>query len=212
MCRILAVRDRSAFALAPLLRSFAEMARRSREYQGDGWGCAWREGGGWRSYHSAKPIWEDELEAFASSHLLVAHARSAFAGGEVRADHNMPFLDGPLVFAFNGELRGVRIRAAGRIGAEKLFDTARRLSRGDGAAGLARATALVHARSAYVKAMNVVLADGERVVVYSSFAEQEDYFTMHVARRNGRLVVCSQPLAGEPAWRPFPNGALEVFE
>ena len=46
MCRILYARADAPFPIADLLRPFAELSRDSREYQGHGWGCAWRENGG----------------------------------------------------------------------------------------------------------------------------------------------------------------------
>ncbi|MGD1148920.1 MAG: class II glutamine amidotransferase [Thermoanaerobaculaceae bacterium] len=211
MCRLLAVKDRKPFGIGPLLRAFAAMARASREYQGDGWGCAWRDGAGWQVYHSLTPIWDDDHRRFGETGLLVAHARSAFRNEGIAVENNMPFLASATVFAFNGELHGVRIREEGRIGAEKVFNTIRRLADGDLPAGLARATALIHARSRYVRAMNIVLSDGERILAHSSFGERPDYFTVHVAAHDGRVAVCSEPLPGEEVWQPMANGALEVF-
>lgn len=211
MCRLLAVKDRRPFAIAPLLDAFAAMAKSSPEYQGDGWGCAWRDGTGWRVYHSLAPVWDDDLRGLGETSLLVAHARSAFRNEGIVVENNMPFAAGGLVFAFNGELHGVRIRETGRIGAEKVFNTIRRLTGGDLRAGLSRAAAVIRARSRYVRAMNVVLCDGERIVAHSSFAERPEYFTVHVAARDGRVAVCSEPLPGEDDWRPMDNGATEVF-
>jgi glutamine amidotransferase len=211
MCRLLAVKDRTPFAIAPVLRAFAAMARTSREYQGDGWGCAWRDGIGWNAYHSLTPVWDDDVRRFGETSLLVAHARSAFRNEGIVVENNMPFAAGGLVFAFNGELHGVRIREDGRIGAEKVFNTIRRLTNGDLRAGLERAAAVICARSRYVRAMNVVLSDGERILAHSSFAERPEYFTVHVAARDGRVAVCSEPLPGEDGWRPMDNGATEVF-
>lgn len=211
MCRLLAVKDRQPFAIAPLLDSFAAMAKSSPEYQGDGWGCAWRDGTGWRVYHSLAPVWDDDLRGFDETSLLVAHARSAFRNEGIVVENNMPFAADGLAFAFNGELHGVRIRETGRIGAEKVFNTIRRLTNGDLRAGVARAAAVIRARSRYVRAMNVVLCDGERIVAHSSFAERPEYFTVHVAARDGRVALCSEPLPGEDGWRPMDNGATEVF-
>lgn len=211
MCRLLAVKDRQPFAIAPLLDAFAAMAKSSPEYQGDGWGCAWRDGTGWRVYHSLAPVWDDDLRGFGETSLLVAHARSAFRNEGIVVENNMPFAADGLAFAFNGELHGVRIRETGRIGAEKVFNTIRRLTSGDLRAGVARAAAVIRARSRYVRAMNVVLCDGERIVAHSSFAERPEYFTVHVAARDGRVALCSEPLPGEDGWRPMDNGATEVF-
>ncbi|HUK14274.1 MAG TPA: class II glutamine amidotransferase [Thermoanaerobaculaceae bacterium] len=210
MCRLLAIKDRAPFAIAPWLRAFAAMARASREYQGDGWGCAWRDAAGWRVYRSVTPIWDDDLEPFATTTLLVAHARSAFRNEGIAVENNMPFLAGGVVFAFNGELHGVRIREAGRIGAEKVFNVVRRFARADLAGGLARATEFIRSRSRYVRALNVVVSAGDSVVAQCAFGEQPDYFTLHVARGDGRVAVCSEPLAGA-AWAPMANGAVEVL-
>ncbi|MFI5168154.1 MAG: class II glutamine amidotransferase [Thermoanaerobaculales bacterium] len=211
MCRLLAVKDRTRFPIAPLLRRFAAMARASREYQGDGWGCAWNDGRGWQVYRSLTPIWDDDLERFGATSLLVAHARSAFRNEGICIENNMPFLANGVAFVFNGELHGVRIREEGRIGAEKVFNTIRRLTNGDLATGLATATLFISARTRYVRAMNIVLADGERILVHSSFGEQPEYFTLHVARDDGRVAVCSEPLPGDEVWQPLANGALEVL-
>ncbi len=111
MCRILYARADSEFSIAEMLRPFAELSRASREFQGHGWGCAWREGDHWRQYHDIRPIWEDDLEQFGGSNLLLVHARSAFRDEGIVVENNMPFSDGESMFIFNGELRGVRIKS-----------------------------------------------------------------------------------------------------
>ena len=211
MCRILAVRGCEPFATAPLLERFAAMARASREYQGDGWGLAWDDGRGWQTYHSLAPVWEEDASKFGDARMLLVHARSAFRNEGICVENNMPFLAGGIAFAFNGELHGVRIRERGRIGAEKVFNTIRRATNGDLATGLARAAALIRARTRHVRAMNIVLCDNARIVAHCEFAELPDYFTLHVARDDGRVAVCSEPLAGLGPWRPLANPALEVF-
>ena len=118
MCRILYARADSEFAIADMLGPFAELSRNSSEYQGHGWGCAWSEDGGWRQYHDIRPVWEDDLAQFGDTSLLLVHARSAFRDEGIVVDNNMPFSDGESIFIFNGELRGVRIKSDGRIGAE----------------------------------------------------------------------------------------------
>ena len=212
MCRLLALTAAEPVDLAAHLRAFAEVARRSREYQGHGWGCAWPGNGGWRTYHSLSPIWEDDLDGFGPARAVVAHARSAFRDEGIQVENNMPFVDASLAFAFNGELRGVRIAESGRIGAEKLF----RFLVKHGAArdgGAARtAVRLVEQRTRYVRAMNFVLASPGRFLVCSSFNEDADYFTLHARRGAGMTVVCSAPCeADDGAWEPLRNGTLEVI-
>ena len=47
MCRLLAVRDRTPFAIEPHLDRFAQICKDSKEYQGHGWGFAKRLNGSW---------------------------------------------------------------------------------------------------------------------------------------------------------------------
>jgi len=70
---------------------------------------------------------------------------------------------------------------------------------------------VIRRRTAHVRAMNVLLSDGERIYLHSFFSEQPEYFTMHLARTNGRLAICSEPLSLETGWQPLPNDTLEAF-
>jgi len=205
MCRILYARADAPFAIAELLRPFAELSRDSREYQGHGWGCAWREDGEWRQYHDIRPVWEDDPDQFGSTRLLLAHARSAFRDEGICVENNMPFSDGRSMFIFNGELRGVRVKSEGRIGAEKIYNYIRRFDRGDLRAAASKAIDIIHKRSAYVRAMNIILSDGEQSCLSTSYGEDPEYFQMHEKRTDGLRLVCSKPFAADPGWSPIPN-------
>jgi predicted glutamine amidotransferase len=210
MCRLLAVHDLHPLDIGSLLRPLAQISRASSEYQGDGWGCAWAEGGRWRCYRSIRPIWEDDLGQFGSARILLAHARSAFRNEPPDVNHNMPFIAGGDAFIFNGELRGVALRAEGRIGAEKLFNFLRRFPGGDRRERLQRALAAVKNRSRYIRAMNFVLADAGAFHVHTLFGENPGYFTLHKKQDGARFAVCSEPFPGESGWSPMPNDCLEV--
>ena len=205
MCRILYTRAEVDFSISELLTPFAELSRDSTEFQGHGWGCAWREGQSWQQYHNIRPIWEDDLTQFGSTRLLLVHARSAFRDEGIVVENNMPFSDGESVFIFNGELRGVRIRSEGRIGAEKIYNYIRRFDKGDKCAATAKAVDIIKKRSAYVRAMNLILSDGEQTVVSTSYSENPDYFQMHQKRDRGLHLVCSEPFAGDPGWTRIEN-------
>ena len=205
MCRILYARADEAFAIAPLLEAFAELSRSSSEYQGHGWGCAWLEHGGWRQYHDIRPIWEDDANQFDKTDLLLVHARSAFRDEGILVENNMPFSDGESVFIFNGELRGVRIKSEGRIGAEKIYNYIRRFDKGDKLEATDKAVSIIKKRSAYVRAMNLLLSDGRQSVLSTSYSENPDYFQMYEKRESGRHLVCSQPFAGDSDWSPLAN-------
>lgn len=188
---------------------FAEIARTSREYQGHGWGCAWYEAGSWSTYHNISPVWEDDLDRFGQATVLLAHARSAFRDEGIVVENNMPFVENEAAFVFNGELRGVRIAEAGRIGAEKLFRFLLRNGARESPDRAGQALRLVHQRTRYVRAMNFVIGCDGRFLVASSFSEDEDYFTVHLRRRPGEVVVSSAPYEAETGWAPVRNGGLE---
>lgn len=217
MCRLICVESPAGFEIDEHLAALAAIAEHSVEYQGHGWGCAWRDDGRWRTHHSIRPIWEDARRPAGRSTLLVAHARSAFRDEGIRIENNMPFRQGGRVFAFNGELRGVRIREDGRIGAEKIFNFVQRFDRGDLLSALERAVGAIERRTRYVRAMNIVIAEPSRVCVTGRFDESPDYFQMQRCtvgdpRTAGALrIVCSERYPGDRLrgadWEPIPNGA-----
>ena len=209
MCRLLYVRSESPLPMPELLKSFAVMSRDSREYQGHGWGCAWLENDHWRMYHAIDPVWEDDLDSFGSSHVFMVHARSAFRDEGIAVENNMPFSDGESIFIFNGELNGVRIRESGRIGAEKIYNYIRRFDKGDKLTALRRGTDIIHKRTRYVRAMNIVLAAKDRAWFASSYSEDPDYFQLHRTQTESCRMVSSQPLPSETGWQRITNGSVE---
>jgi glutamine amidotransferase len=213
MCRLLAVKASVAFETGPHLRAFSKVAARSKEYQGDGWGCALlKAGGGWTIHKSLQPIWEDELEQHGKTTLLLAHARSAFRETGITIENNMPFHSPRDVFVFNGELHGVRLRVPGRIGAEKVFNLIRRFDRGDLEAALRRTVAVVSKRARHIRAMNILLSDQRKVYACSLFNDDPEYFTMSARSIAGGFIIGSEPYAGEPGWSAIENHTVGVLE
>lgn len=216
MCRIFCAHARQPFAIAPQIEAFARIAENSREYQGHGWGYSTWSDEGWTHYHDIRPIWEDPTPRDGETNLLLVHARSAFRDEGIAVENNMPFYDTNNVFIFNGELRGVRVKAEGRIGAEKIFNFVKRFERAGMGPALAKGTNIISKRSRYVRAMNIILASPDGVHVASSFAEDPDYFQLRVNQQDDRLTICSDPLAGRGAWddgewQAFPNHHTESF-
>ncbi len=209
MCRMLLIRSDEEFDVRPHLESFAEMCRSSSEYQGDGWGALTVNGTRQTVKHPT-PIWEHDFGDLGRARLLLVHARSAFRTHPLGVEHNMPFVDGPYGFAFNGELHGVTLRSAGETGAAKIFDLVRRLDHGDPEGSLRRTIGLLETHSRSIRACNLILTDGDRSWVFSRQTEQPGYFTMHLARRDGTVAVSSEPLANGLEWRPLPTGTVEV--
>jgi predicted glutamine amidotransferase len=216
MCRLLAVQDSHTFEIVPHLRQLADIAKNSSEYQGDGWGCAWRDGDGWQAYRNIRPIWDDCLGHFGRTTVLLAHARSAFRNESLGIENNMPFIHNPpcspdpAVFIFNGELRGVKLQSDGGIGAEKLFRFLARFAEEGSAAGVVKALEIVRKRSRYIRAMNFVLALGHTLFVHAHFNESPDYFTLHKKVSGTQYIVCSRPYPSGDGWNPLPNYYVEV--
>ncbi len=187
------------------LERFALTAKNSPEYQGHGWGCAWMNSDQWNFYHSLKPIWEDDFGQFTDCDYFLAHARSAYQNEGIEIQNNMPFTDGNRVFIFNGELRGVRIREEGRIGAEKVFNFVRRHDSGDVLDAIQKAVRLLISKSRYVRAMNFIIADRQNVWLNSEFNESPDYFQMHELVQDGMHIISSVPYADESGWTAIDN-------
>jgi glutamine amidotransferase len=212
MCRLLYVKSESDFNIAEHLEKFSEICRNSSEYQGHGWGCSYLLGNEWAHYKSINPVWEDDLSKFASTRLLIAHARSAFQNKDIVIENNMPFHDDKYVFIFNGELRGVKLNSPGRTGAEKIFNFIKKLDKGDIAKALEKGVRIIVDRTAYTKAMNIIITDGVKAYVSSKFNENEEYFTMHFKKNMNQTVICSGVYPGEKGWTEIKNNSTEVFE
>jgi predicted glutamine amidotransferase len=211
MCRLLVVKAEEEFETRQYLEKFAEISKSSMEFQGHGWGCARLDGDRWKIYRNIRPVWEDSLEGFGKTKLLLAHARSAFQDTGITIENNMPFDDGKHVFIFNGELRGVRIKAEGRIGAEKIFNYIRSFYKGDMRAAIEKAVPVIRKRTRRIRAMNFVIADSDNVYVSSFFNEDPEYFTLRRKAISNGLVLCSEAFSNEKGWINIENEFMGVF-
>lgn len=212
MCRLLVVRSQETFDPKEHLARFASIAKNSKEYQGHGWGVAWKDDRqDWQLYRTIRPIWEDNHSRFPRTSLLVAHARSAFEDREIVVENNMPFSDGERIFIFNGELRGVRLQEQGRIGAEKIFNFIRRFDHGDTLLALKKAVEIIRHRTRSIRAMNIIIVKGRAVYLSTCFTGDEEYFTMRT-KEGPELVICSEVYPAEGGWRGIPNETVRVWE
>lgn len=208
MCRLLYVNTKTEIKISDYLTSFAEISKKSREFQGHGWGCAYIQNGKWNYYKNVIPIWEDNLTIFRNSKRLIAHARSAFKDEGIVVENNMPFYDDNYIFVFNGELRGVKIKEKGRIGAEKIFNYIKRFDKYGIDNAMMKGIGLIKKRSTYIRAMNIIIADNNSTYVYSHFNEDDEYFTMHIKKSEDEIVVCSDPFFNDDGWNPIENNSL----
>lgn len=211
MCRLLTIRAQAPFAIGPHLETFSGIAKNSKEYQGHGWGCAYQDPAGhWQFYRDIRPIWEDDLSRFGETSLLVAHARSAFEDKDIVVENNMPFFDGRTVYIFNGELRGVKIREEGRIGAEKIYNYIRRFDKGNTQQALMKAVGIIKKRTRHIRGMNIIMVNETGIFVSSYFTEDPSYFTMSY-REGDDLIICSDPYPFEKNWRKIANDSVRKW-
>lgn len=211
MCRLLMIRANRAFPTADYLKAFALLAKNSMEYQGHGWGLAYRANNQWKLYKNIQPIWEDNLTIFPSTTFLVVHARSAFRDEGIVVENNMPFIYDDLVFIFNGELHGVRITSPGRIGAEKIFNYILRFAHGNVLTALQQSIPIITKRTRYVKAMNILISDAQQIYAATQFQERPAYFTLYHKKIKDMAFVCSDPFPGEKDWRPIAHGTIAAY-
>ncbi|GJE04354.1 class II glutamine amidotransferase [Methylobacterium isbiliense] len=122
MCELLGM---SANVPTDIRFSFAGLARRGGETgpHGDGWGIAFYEGRGCRSFHDPEASARSEIARLIrqypiKSRIVVAHVRRANRG-RVALENTHPFsreLWGrTFTFAHNGQLKGVKRLALGRF-------------------------------------------------------------------------------------------------
>lgn len=211
MCRLLYIKSENKFELKKHLSPFSSIAKNSKEYQGHGWGCAYLDNNEWKYYKNINPIWEDDLDQFGKTNLLIVHVRSAFQDKDIIVENNMPFYDDEIVFVFNGELHGVKIKSEGRIGAEKIFNFIKRFNKDDLNEALRKGTKIINKRSKYVRAMNIIIADKTRAYVSSNFNEDGEYFQMSYRRNNNELIICSEVYPGESGWQKIENKSCGVY-
>ena len=212
MCRLLFVQNKNHFSIGEHLSKFASIAKNSKEYQGHGWGCSYLKNNEWVHYKNINPIWEDDLEQYGNSNRLIVHARSAFEDKDIIVENNMPFYDDKYVFIFNGELRGVKIKAEGRIGAEKIFNFIKRFDKDEMEEALAKGVDVIDKRSSYIRAMNIIIAEKDRVYYSSLFNEDEEYFQMHYKQGVDELIICSEVYPDETGWNKIDNNSNGVFK
>lgn len=207
MCRLLFIKSQEEFPIKEYLDKFADVCKKSKEYQGHGWGLSFLKGNEWMQYKNINPIWEDNFSQFAETNRLIVHARSAFRDKDIFIENNMPFYNDKYIFIFNGELNGVRINSEGRIGAEKIFNFINRFDNGNIKEAVEKGVKIINNRTKYIRAMNFIIADKNRAILNTQFNEDENYFTMNLKRDEDKLIICSEPLDNSE-WESIPNKTI----
>lgn len=211
MCRLLYVNSKTNFSITKHLNVFASIAKNSKEYQGHGWGLSYLRNNEWIHYKNIKPIWEDDLNQFMNTNKMLVHARSAFNDEGIMVENNMPFFDDKYVFIFNGELHGVKINAHGRIGAEKIFNFIKRFDKTNMNSAISKGTEIIKKRTSYIRAMNIIIAEKDKVHYSSMFNEDYEYFQMYLKQTKGETIICSEAYPNGKGWRKIKNNSVGVL-
>ncbi|MFV2016445.1 MAG: class II glutamine amidotransferase, partial [Candidatus Heimdallarchaeota archaeon] len=196
-----------------ILSGFAISCRESTEYHGHGWGIMMLTEGGWQTYKSINPIWKDDMKKIESFKLALVHARSAFRDEGIKIENNMPFEKNDWIFIFNGELRNVRIREQGRIGAEKLFNFILKFNKYGIKRAIETGNSIITKRSDSIRGMNYIIHHKETNTSYvNSYYEKNEaeYFSLNRAETDGTLLVSSEQF-GNHNWTVLQNHNLEVI-
>lgn len=197
MCRFLMIKSKDTFDTVTHLENFSELCRNSEEFQGDGWGVCYLSGIEWKCFKSLKPIWEEHtrFKKIPKTKMLIVHARSAFQDKGPDPEFTQPFVDDNLVFVFNGEISGVRLKAIGKNGAQKIFSlvkTQLKSSDWNVKDALEQTTSLIEKYSSNIKALNIGISDKDKLVALCKYTERDKYFGLHYF--DGDLkIICSKP-------------------
>jgi glutamine amidotransferase len=188
----------------------------------DGFGVGWFSPSGPVRYRRATPLWSDTtLPALAATLRVgaaLAAVRSATAGMPVVETAAAPFGDGPWLFSHNGVVAGwpdsvaklaAALPTADLMTLEAPTDAAllwalvrHRLRGGAGPAAAIAATVAEVEAAAPGSRLNLLLTDGSSIVATTAG------HALSVRRDDTGVLVGSEPLDDDPAWRPVPDRTL----
>jgi glutamine amidotransferase len=233
MCRHLAYLG-PPIPLAALLfdppHSLSHQAWAPRDMRGGGTINADGFGAGWYPpapgvpvrYRRATPIWSDAtlpgLAAALSARGVLAAVRSATAGMPVVETAAAPFGDGAWLFSHNGAVTGwpgsmaklaAALPATDLLTLEAPTDAALlwalvrdRLRAGAPPAVAVAETVAEVERAAPGSRLNLLLTDGETIVATTAG------HALSVRHDGTSVLISSEPLDDDPAWRPVPDRTL----
>jgi glutamine amidotransferase len=188
----------------------------------DGFGVGWYGPGGPVRYRRATPIWSDTdlptLTTSISSGAVLAAVRSATTGMPVVETAAAPFADGPWLFSHNGVVAGWPgsvAKLAGGLPVADLLTLAAptdsallwalvrdRLRNGSSMSSATAATVADVLAVAPGSRLNLLLTDGTSIVATTVG------HALSVRRDANSVLVSSEPLDDDPAWRAVPDRTL----
>lgn len=214
MCRFLLAKTPTPSDHNQLLKDFVQMAKKSKttegDRQGDGWGYSWLdENNTWQSYHSLKPIWQDDrsLPLVPPTTQLIVHARSAsFERHKGKLSYNQPYLEKKYAFVFNGLIKGVKLKhqVPGEIGAQKIFNLIlQNLQTQTPESALKKVHHFIKSNSKEVKGFNIGFSDSHNIYCLSDYSSNKKYFQLHYFNGEKIKIICSEQI-GDFNWQKVP--------
>ncbi len=191
----------------------------------DGFGVAWYpDGGNPVGYRRTSPLWTDaDLRVLAratAAAAIIAAVRSATVGMPVTEPAAPPFLERQWLFSHNGVVAGWPDSVsplASRLPVQDLLtldaptDSAllwalvrHRLRAGAPLAEAVRETVVEVAAAAPGSRLNVLATNGTTLVATTLG------HALSVRAGHGAVLLSSEPLDRDPAWRPVPDGHLVI--
>lgn len=231
MCRMLGIAANNG--ISPLwLESFHELSVRGNVLDSmagghdDGWGVAGYLG------HKASYFGRSENDAskdaagFMSaclkainsrSKILISHLRKASEGARSLGNTH-PFIQNDMIFCHNGDVHDSErllipgARYEGTTDSERLFKFIEcRLSAGIQKkyhSILPGIISEIKDKCGY-SSLTFLLSNGERLIGYRDFTEEEGYYTLYYAKTDRSFLLCSETLPGFE-WAPLRNGELMI--
>lgn len=193
MCRMLLVNLAEADDVRQYIESFALKCRNSKEYQGDGFGISYIDKNKeLRIKKSLKPIWDASsiIQKIPYTNFALVHARSAYGEDTIGdLENNQPFGDKDFLFAFNGNLKGVKLKAEGKIGAHKIFNFLKGKEIKEGIKEIVD-------KSRYIQSLNLIVIRDRDIYVHNQYGSKEDadYFNLWLSETDSKLVISSEKL------------------
>lgn len=204
MCRFLLFKSKQPQNPRAIIKSFSQMAKKSKafdgDWQGDGWGISWLEGNDWKSYKSVKPIWEDSKKdtLLFSSTIFLIHARSAsFPQHKNNKEYNQPYINTKEAFVFNGLIKGVSLHLPGVIGSQKIWSLLqKKLLIMAPREALKETQRIISKNSKTVQALNMGLADSKNIYALCYYSNHKKYYSLHYSKTADISIISSEPIHG----------------
>lgn len=201
MCRMLFINLAKKDDVRQYIESFALKCQNSFQYQGDGFGVSFiDENGQIKTIKSLKPIWASSelIQTIPYTTFALVHARSAFGESTIGdIENNQPFGDDNFLFAFNGNLRSVKLKTQGKIGAHKIFNFfANKIKNTNFHEAMQNAINEIIQNTGHVKALNIIAIKNKDIFVQNTYGENEDskYFNLWISQNPQHLIISSEKL------------------